>query len=77
MYIVGGNLRERVHLEDLGRDGRQVLKCILKKSVGERVRHYSGSGKGQVACCCEHGDVPDVASGIIKCGELLEWVRNC
>jgi len=29
----GGNLRERVHLEDLGIDRRIILKCFLKKSV--------------------------------------------
>jgi hypothetical protein len=26
-----GNLRERNHLEDLGIDGRVILKCIFKK----------------------------------------------
>jgi hypothetical protein len=26
-----GNLRKRGHLEDLGADGRVILKCILKK----------------------------------------------
>jgi hypothetical protein len=25
-----GNLRERDHLEDLGADGRTILKCIFK-----------------------------------------------
>jgi hypothetical protein len=29
-----GDLRERDHLEDLGTDGRKVLKRILKKPVG-------------------------------------------
>jgi hypothetical protein len=27
----GGNLRERDHLEDLGIDGRIILKCIHKE----------------------------------------------
>jgi hypothetical protein len=26
-----GDLRERDHLEDLGRDGRIILQCIIKK----------------------------------------------
>jgi len=30
----GGNLRERVHLEDLGIDGKIILKYILKKWDG-------------------------------------------
>jgi hypothetical protein len=30
----GGNLRERVHFEDIGIDGRIILKLISKKSVG-------------------------------------------
>ena len=29
------NLRERDHLEDLGIDGRIILKCILNKGVVE------------------------------------------
>jgi hypothetical protein len=32
--LVGENLRERVHLENLGIDGSIMLKCVLKKSVG-------------------------------------------
>jgi len=31
------------------------------------------SGQGQVAGCCEHGNEP---SGVIKCGEFYEWLRN-
>jgi len=29
--FVGGNLRERDHLEDPGVNGRLILKCILRK----------------------------------------------
>jgi hypothetical protein len=31
MVFVWGNHRERDHLEDLGVDGRIILKCIFKK----------------------------------------------
>jgi hypothetical protein len=37
--------------------------------MGGHVLDRSGSGWGQVACCCECGDEP---SGSIKCGEFLE-----
>jgi hypothetical protein len=29
-----GNLRERNHLEELGVDGRAILKCLSKESFG-------------------------------------------
>lgn len=31
-----GDLRERGHLEDLGIEGRIVLKCIVKSRMGGR-----------------------------------------
>jgi len=40
----GGNLRERDHLEDLGIDGRIILKRIFKKWDGEHGMDCSGSG---------------------------------
>jgi hypothetical protein len=33
--VLVGNLRERGHLEDLGTDGRIILKLIFKKWDGE------------------------------------------
>ena len=34
MILVGKNLNVRDHPENLGVDGRIILKCILTKSVG-------------------------------------------
>jgi len=33
--VLVGNLRERDHLEELGADGRIILKLIFKKCNGE------------------------------------------
>jgi hypothetical protein len=50
------NLKRREHSEDLGVDGR----IILKLSSGNRFAGFglnsSGSGQGPVACSCEHGN---------------------
>jgi len=61
-----GNLKERDHLEDLGIDARIILKCIFKNLDGAWTR--------QVAGACECGNE---TSGSIKCGEFLDWLRNC
>ena len=53
-----GNLNERDFLENLVIDGRVIVKCILKKRMGGCELDSSGSGKGQVVCCCEHGNEP-------------------
>jgi hypothetical protein len=37
------------------------------------VLDLSGSGKGQVAGCCECGNEP---SGSVKCGEFLDYLRT-
>ena len=40
--------------------------------MGGMVR--SGSGQGQVAGACKRGNEH---SGFIKCGEFVDWLRNC
>jgi hypothetical protein len=55
-------------LEDLGVDGRMLLKWIFKKwDVGHGLDR-SDSGQGQVAGSCERGNEH---SGFIKCGNFL------
>jgi hypothetical protein len=47
-----GDLMERVHLEDLGVDGRIILKWHFRRWDREAWTVYSGSRKGQVAGSC-------------------------
>jgi len=62
-------MRERDHLEDLGIDGRIILRWIFRKWDRGHELHRAGSGLGQVAGSCECGNE---LSGSIKCGEFLE-----
>jgi hypothetical protein len=55
--------------EDLGVDGRITLRWILGNRVWGCGLDSFGSGEGQVASSCEHGNEP---SGSIKCGEFLD-----
>ena len=65
-----GNLKERVHSEDSGVDGRIILSWIFRKwDGGAHGLHWFGSGYGQVAGSCKRGNKP---SGSIKYGEFLE-----
>jgi hypothetical protein len=64
-----GNLKGGGHLEDLGLDGKIVLKWILEKWDGGLGLDRSVSGQGQVAGCFKCGDEP---YGSINCGEFLE-----
>jgi hypothetical protein len=60
-----GDVSGRDHLEELGVDGRAILKWILKKRGGKHGPDLSGSGWGQVAGACECGNEP---SGSVKRG---------
>jgi hypothetical protein len=46
-----GQLKKRYHLEDLGSDGRIILKWILKTGINKL--KLLGSGYGQVMGSCE------------------------
>jgi hypothetical protein len=50
------NLKGRDHEENLNVDGRIILECILGKQDGKFRMDSSGSGYGQVAGSCEHGN---------------------
>jgi hypothetical protein len=67
-----GDLRERVHSEDLGIDGRIILIWILSKRDGVAL-DWSGSGHGQVVGLCECGKE---ISGSIQFGEFLNQLRT-
>jgi hypothetical protein len=57
--ILVGKLSDRDHLEDLGLDGKIILKRMFKKLNG--VGHgldCGGSGWRQVAGACECGNEP-------------------
>jgi hypothetical protein len=58
-----GRPEEKTLLEDLGVDGRIILKCMGRPELD-----LSDPGQGQVADCCECGNEP---SGSIKRGEFL------
>jgi hypothetical protein len=61
------NFKGRDHSEDLGVDGRIIVKCILGKQ-GERL-DSSCSSNGLVAGCCEQDNEH---SGSIKIGKFLD-----
>jgi hypothetical protein len=62
-------LKERVHMEYLGVDGRIVLKWMSKRWDGTAWTGLICLGYGQVAGTCECGNE---LSGSIKCGEFLD-----
>jgi len=66
-----GDLGERNNLQDLGVDGRIILKSVFQ-DIGWVCRLYSFcSGPEQVAGSCEYDYE---LSCLIKCREFLEWL---
>jgi hypothetical protein len=56
-------------ISDLGIDGRIILKCILRNRMSGCVIDLYGSGLGQVAGCCVHGNEP---MDSVKDGKFLD-----
>jgi hypothetical protein len=59
---------ERDHLEDVGGDGRIILKLILKSAIGWHGLGCPGSGQGNLTGACECGKEP---SHSVICGDFL------
>ena len=62
------NLRERDHLENLGLDGRTMLKWIFNKWDGLNKLDWSGSRYRQMAGCSEYSNEPPI---FVKYAEFL------
>jgi hypothetical protein len=65
--------QETDHLENLGIDGRIILKFMFKRLDGKQGLDCSGSGWGQMASSYECGNEDQ---GSIKCGEILDELRT-
>jgi len=61
--------QETDHLENLGIDGRIILKFMFKRLDGKQGLDCYGSGWGQMASSYECGNEDQ---GSIKCGEILD-----
>jgi len=70
-WNVMGNLKERSHFENLGTDGRIILKLFWMR---ECEVDYFGSQLGQVAGFCEHRNEH---LGAKNCREFLDLLLNC
>ena len=69
-----GNLREREHLENLDTDGTIILQWILKKwDRGHGPVCFRSRQRYAGGCCRCRNE----ASGSIKFGEILYWLRTC
>jgi hypothetical protein len=64
-YILVG----RGHLEDIGIDGKLILKWILRKWDGWVLTGFMCLRQGPVESCCEHGNA---YFGSIKIGEFFD-----
>jgi hypothetical protein len=51
-----GDPKERTHLEDLGVDGRIILKCAFKKCDGEAWIGFIWLWIGRAVGCCVCGN---------------------
>jgi hypothetical protein len=63
------NLSERDHLKDLSRDGRIILKWILKNSDG---RAWTGLIWLRIEPCGRLCESDTETSGSTKCGKFLD-----
>jgi hypothetical protein len=60
-------------VEDLSVHGGIILKLRFKNKMTGHGLNLSGSGQRQEAGSCQRGSEP---SGLIKCREFLDHVRN-
>jgi len=69
-----GRVKGRVHMQDLGINGRIALTWIIRK-VDERLwTGFISLVIVKVVGCCERGNEH---SGSIGCEELIDLLRNC
>jgi len=58
----------------LGKPRLRREDAFSRRGIERHGPDYCGSGQEQVAGACECGNEH---SGSIKCGEFLDWLRNC
>jgi hypothetical protein len=71
------NLQKRGYLEDIGVNGRIILKQILKKQEGRKLQLYI-SGEAKVVDYCKHGHLALACINLVyflSCGlASKEWL---